>query len=66
MDLAEFKKLNALKDGHLTQLGISILIDDEVPSGLDTVMRHHIKTCDLCRSEMAKFLRVDRIANPEK
>lgn len=66
MDLAEFKKLQTLKNGHLTKLGISILIDDEAPPGLDTVLRHHIKRCAPCRSQMAAFLRVERITRPER
>lgn len=66
MDLRTAKKLKLFKGGHLTKLGISCLIDDEIPGGLDIVMRHHVKTCKPCRSQMAVFLRVDRLARPDK
>lgn len=66
MDLDSFKRLKTLKDGHLTKLGISILIDDEAPKGLDMVLRAHIKTCASCRKQMAAFLRVERLSKPEK
>lgn len=66
MDLKTAKKLTLFKNGHLTSLGISCLIDDEMPGGLDTVMRHHIKGCAPCRSRMAGYLRVDNVMRPDK
>jgi hypothetical protein len=66
VDLDSFKKLETLKGGHLTKLGISVLIDDEAPPGLDMVLRDHIKRCASCRKQMTAFLRVERIARPER
>lgn len=65
MDSSEAKKLKFWKSGHLTDLALSCLIDDEIEGGLQIVMRHHVKKCGMCRDRMAKYMKVDHLQNPK-
>lgn len=65
MDPKEALKLELWKQNHITPLGLSCLIDDEIEGGLEKVMRHHIKKCGLCRERMAMLLRVEHLHNPK-
>lgn len=53
------------KRDHLTNLAVSYLIDDEIPSEIATPMRLHIKACRGCRKELLRQLRIDHKVNPK-
>lgn len=58
--------LTLWKDGHLTDVAVSCLIDDEIPDDLAKPMRDHLQTCEACKTTFKMFLKVDHRTNPEE
>lgn len=66
MKRREAKKLELWREGHPTRLGVSCLVDDEIPNEMAVPMREHLKDCVACRTTIAHLIRVEFYCHPDR